>query len=102
MRKSKANNGEEWVPGALKKSESHTAEKCIIHCSDSNEKLSRLQLYESWKVLLDAAKTRKYQPLLEKALTVSENEMPNIVYHRRCRSIFTLKDTLKRIQNAQN
>ena len=101
MEKLKTNDEEEWTPGPSKQKENRSAEKYIIHCSNSNENLRRLQSYESWKVLLDAAKIRKHQAVPEKASTVSENKVPDILHHRRCRSIFTLKDTLQRIQEQE-
>ena len=101
MEKSNTNGKEEWAPGPSKQKENRSAEKWIVHCSHSNENLIRLQSYKSWKVLLDAAKIRKHQAFLEKASTVLENEVPDILHHRRCRSIFTLKDMLKRIQEQE-
>ena len=43
MRKSKASDGEEWVSGPLKNIENSSTEKCIIHCSNSNGNLTKLQ-----------------------------------------------------------
>ena len=60
-RKSKANDEEEWAPGPLKKIENSSTKKCIMHCSSSNKNLTRVQLCESWRVLLDAAKIRQHQ-----------------------------------------
>ena len=101
MRNSKVNDEKEWAPGPLKKTENNSTEKYIINCSNSNENLIKLQSYESWEVLLDAAKIRQHQAVLEKASVVPENEVPDTLYHSRCRSIFTLKDTLKRIQEQE-
>ena len=42
-----------------------------MHCSSSNENLTRLQLCESWRVLVDAAKIRQHQA----ASTVSEKKV---------------------------
>ena len=71
MRKSKANEEEEWTPGSLKKMENRSTEKLILPCSNRNENLTRLQSYESWKVLLAAAKIWKHQAVLETALTLT-------------------------------
>lgn len=78
-------------------------EKCILHKHsikiDKSEKLVELQNYESWLTLLEAAKVRNYAPVLELCTTLSGNEFPNIAYHRKCRSLFTMKkdlDSLKR------
>ena len=46
-RKSKANDEEECSPGSLNKIENHSTEKYIMHCSNSNENLTRLQLLKS-------------------------------------------------------
>ena len=77
-------------------------QKCIIHqlsfrSDRHDDKLIPPNSFHSWTSLLDAAKVRNYQPLLDIAQTVSENEVPNIVYQRYCRSIFTgnLKRLLK-------
>ena len=100
MRESKANDEEKRASCPSKKIENSSTEKCFIHCSKSNENLTKLQSYKSWKVLLDAAKIRQHQAVLEKAPPVPENAL-DILYHRKCRSIFTLKDILKQIQEQE-
>ena len=45
----------------------------------------------SWLALLEAAKVRSHQAVLDVAKTVDENHIPNIVYDRKCRSLFTMK-----------
>jgi len=40
---------------------------------------------------------RKHQPLLDIVETVSEGGIPEIYYHRKCRSIFTMKKLLEKI-----
>ena len=87
--------------GNPQKKTSSSGKSCIIHCSDSKETLTKLQSHDSWKVLLKAAQIRKYQPILELVENLSEDEVPNILYHRRCRSIFTLKSTLDQIQEQE-
>ena len=42
---------------------------------------------------------RNYQPILEVAKTVSEHEVPQIVYHRYCRNVFTAN--LKRVLESK-
>ena len=74
--------------------ENSSTEQSFIYCSNSNKNLTKSQSYKSWKVLLDAVKMRQHQTVVEKAWTVPENEVPDILYCRECRSIFTLKDTL--------
>ena len=42
---------------------------------------------------------RNYEPLLDLSTKLGDYEFPNIFYHRKCRSIFTMKkalDSLKR------
>ena len=84
-----------------KERSSSSGKSCIIHCSDSKETLTKLQSHDSWKVLLKAAQIRKHQPILDMVENLSEDEVPNILYHRRCRSIFTLKSTLDQIQEQE-
>ena len=49
-----------------------------------------------WLTLLEAAKIRKHKPILDIAVTLGENEIPgNLVYHRKCRSLFTVKRDLE-------
>jgi len=77
---------------------------CIIHQAsykpEFKEKLSPPKDFDSWTMLLEAAKIRNHAPVLQAATTVSGTEIPsNVYYHRYCRSIFTMKrviQTLKR------
>lgn len=75
---------------------------CIIHyaaCDKEDERLVSPKDINSWLALLEAAKVRKHQPVLDVAKTVDENHIPNVEYHRKCRSLFTMKrdlETLKR------
>eukprot|EP00058_Branchiostoma_floridae_P000977 XP_002586465.1 hypothetical protein BRAFLDRAFT_106667 [Branchiostoma floridae] len=78
---------------------------CVIHCSPNDETESKLispQSIDSWKTLLRAAEIRNYTPVIELAKSLSEGEIPDIKYHRTCRSIFTMKKDLDRLakQNA--
>ena len=72
---------------------------CIIHCTDDNSKPATLQGLESWKTLHRAAKIRKHTKILEIANGLGEGEVPDIQYHRKCRSIFTMKKDLRAISN---
>lgn len=77
------------------------SEVCIIHheTSQDGDKIIGLKDYESWKTLLDAAKVRNYAPITDVAKDLGEKEVPSIQYHRKCRSLFTMKrelETLKR------
>ena len=72
------------------------AEECIIHHESvkKEEKLVSIQDVESWNTLLNAAKIRNYQPIVAIAANTEENEIPNVHYHRTCRSLFTMKKSL--------
>ena len=52
---------------------------------------------ESWRTLVRVAVIRKHQPLLVIVETVSEGGIPEIYYHSKCRSIFTMKKLLEKI-----
>ncbi|XP_053122764.1 uncharacterized protein LOC128332482 [Hemicordylus capensis] len=76
--------------------------ECIIHhatTDDTKGHLVKLQSYESWITLLEAAKVRNHAPVLDVAKQLTEMEIPGVRYHRKCRIRFTLKrelETLKR------
>ena len=77
--------------------------QCIIHKASltikPDEALVSLKDYASWKTLLDAATVRNHTILMNIAKTLGDKEVPHIVYHRSCRSVFTLSrdlNTLKR------
>lgn len=71
--------------------------ECIIHCSDDRENLVSLQDIDSWKTLLRAAQLRNHAPILDTANVIPEGQIPPIYYHRKCRSIFTMKKLLNGI-----
>ena len=72
--------------------------RCIIHCSNDNSReLTSPQNTESWATLLRAAEIRDHKPLLDVSKTLKDGEIPNVLYHRKCRSIFTLKRDLDKI-----
>ena len=66
---------------------------CIIHCSDEepDSKLVSPKYFESWITLLRAAEIRNYDPILGMSKGLPEGEIPAVRYHRKCRSIFTMK-----------
>ena len=66
--------------------------KCIIHCTDDSSDLVNPKDVESWKTLLQAAQIRNYQEIVELSKSLSKGEVPLIYYHRKCRSIFTMKN----------
>ena len=69
-------------------------DNCIIHCDEKSTDFVSPKTLSSWQTLLRAAQIRKYKPVLELAKDLSDEEIPDIQYHRRCRSIFTMKNTL--------
>ncbi len=68
--------------------------ECIIHCSDDGDKLVSLQSVDSWRTLLRAAQICNHAPVIELAKDIPEGQIPEIYYHRKCRSIFTMKKDL--------
>ena len=90
---------EEWnSPTSSKRAKK---DNCIIHCSDDNGKLVCLKSYDSWKTLLNAAYIRSHEPLLNIAKALHGEEIPKIQYHRKCRSLFTLKKNLDSITEKE-
>ena len=86
----------EWVPGPKLKGVS-TSHGCIIHCTDASDDLVCIQSMESWKTLLNAATNRHHQAVLDVASNLHDGIVPNIKYHRKCRSTFTVKKLLESI-----
>ena len=92
---------------------------CIIHFSSTTETdLIKLKTLESFKSLYDAAKIRDYKPItdiiipglaIEKYSTddhgdgMEDNKeitLPDIFYHRRFRSLFTMKKTIDNLKRS--
>ncbi len=74
-------------------------EQCII-CTQKVEKDDHLvspQTYVSWQALLEAARIRSHDPIMEVAKHQVDKEVPKIYYHRKCRSVFTIKRDLETI-----
>ena len=85
------------------KGKESSKDQCIIHYKtvsiEGDDHLVSPQSYDSWLTLLEAAEVRGHSPILEIAKRLEENEVPKIYYHRKCRSLFTMKrdlETLKR------
>ena len=77
-------------------------DKCIIHFEQvTEEHLVELKDQASWETLLNAAKIRKFEPLIELAKNLGQSGIPAIKYHRKCRSLFTLKRDLQKL-NSEN
>ena len=90
----------EWVPGPVT-IKSKSSGSCIIHCTDANDNLVSLQSIESWEVLLNAARIRKHEVVLNVASSLAEGVIPDIKYHRKCRSTFTMKKLLNNIKEKE-
>ena len=71
-----------------------------VDCSDETGDLVSLKDLESWKTLLNAAVIRNCEGILSISKTLNEGEIPRISYHRKCRSIFTLKRDLKKLSQS--
>lgn len=78
------------------------APSCIIHYpeEDSQSSLISVKDLASWETLLNAAQIRKHKPLLDIAAALEPGTVPQILYHRQCRSRFTLKRDLQALQSA--
>ena len=63
---------------------------CAIHVTDATKNLCKLTSIDTWRVILAAAKVRKYDPIY----TLIESEMPQLYYHRKCYQMFTIKSDL--------
>ncbi|KAJ8414128.1 hypothetical protein AAFF_G00067260 [Aldrovandia affinis] len=66
-------------------------EECTIHCTDDTSGLVLLRELDSWKTLIRATEIRSHAGLMDLARTTPEGEWPRVWYHRKCRSIFTMK-----------
>ena len=64
---------------------------CVIHCTDSNDRLDRPEILESWRSLLAGARRLGNLDILEEANRIDDGEVGEVWYHRRCRSFFLLK-----------
>ena len=72
--------------------------ECIIHSTSSagvDAPLISPQNFESWLTLLEAAKVWNHHPILDLAKNLDDKEIPAIFYHRKCRSLFTMKKDLE-------
>lgn len=70
--------------------------------SDDDSNLITPQDINSWNTLLKAAEIRNYMPVLEEAKTVEEGGIPaSVMYHRKCRTLFTMKQELDKLSRAK-
>ena len=75
---------------------------CTIHCTNSADALVTLESMESWKTLLHAARIRNNQRILEVSKEYDGKGVPFFQYHRNCRSVFTMKRDLEKIQKSES
>ena len=70
---------------------------CIISSANApRAELVNPRDQSSWVTLLRAAEVHDFQPILQ--LSAAEENIPDIFYHRECRSAFTHKKTLISLQ----
>lgn len=77
---------------------------CIIHREGlkiDDDHLISPQSFDSWATLLEAAEIRKHETLLKIARNNREGEVPEIFYHRKCRSAFTIKRDLESLKRKR-
>ena len=76
---------------------------CIIHYEneDIQTPLTAPKDFASWETLLEAASLRPPYTIARKAKNLPHGQVPDIVYHRQCRSRFTLKRDLQLLQRIQ-
>ena len=86
--------------GSAEENKRQRVDECVIHCSDETGNLVSLKDLESWKMLLNAAVIRNREGILSIAKTLKVREIPQISYHRKCRSIFTLRRDLKKLSQS--
>uniref|UniRef100_UPI0035900444 uncharacterized protein n=1 Tax=Myxine glutinosa TaxID=7769 RepID=UPI0035900444 len=79
---------------------SSTPPECIIHVSneDLHSNLTSPRDFESWSVLLRAARLKKHKPLLMVAEDLEDDTIPPVHYHLKCRKLFTLKRDLEKLE----
>ncbi|KAK5890358.1 hypothetical protein CesoFtcFv8_013883 [Champsocephalus esox] len=72
--------------------------ECLIHCTSQDEDSTLVSPKDigSWKTLLRAAYIRQHAPILDIAKNLPDDVTP-VTYHRKCRSIFTMKKDLDAI-----
>ena len=80
------------------------SKECVIHMtrSDDDDHLVSPQNYTSWLTLLEAAKVRNHEHIINVAEGLEGNEVPEIFYHRKCRSLFTMKRDLNILKRKAN
>lgn len=83
--------------GTKRRKKTEETRVCLIHCTSDSSSLVRVRDIESWETLLRAAQIRNHEGLIEISENISVGEVPDITYHRQCRSEFTMKSKLDAI-----
>lgn len=83
--------------------QSATVHKCMIHYKSTklalSEQLIKPANFDSWLTLLEAAKVRNHDCILKLAeLSPESMNVPEVWYHRQCRSLFTMKRDLETLK----
>ena len=81
-----------------------TCSSCIFECEDTDLELNSPQGHASWERLLKAAEIREHAGILMIAATARDDEIPQVLYHRRCRNQFVKKrdlDAIKKVAPAE-
>ena len=58
--------------------------------------LTKMNSLPSWETLVNAAQIRKFEPIVKILEEAGPDILPDIWYHRKCRSIFTMKEDLQK------
>ena len=82
-------------------SKSKASENCIIQCTNASDNMVTLHSVNSWEVLLKATTIRQHEAVLKVASSLPDGAIPNIKYHWKCRSIFTMKKRLNNIKEKE-
>ena len=72
--------------------------ECLIHCADSEEKLTKVNSLPSWETLGNAAPIRKFEPIFKILEETEPDILQDIWYHHKCRSSFTIKNICSVLQ----
>ena len=93
----------DWQPNVSAKNpkENSNSGICIIHCTDAKDPLTSLSSSATWTKLLEVAKLRNDERVLEIAKSLRSEEFPNIKYHERCKKVYTHSGTLERLSKKR-
>lgn len=100
VEKMESNSDEDWKESPKKRKVEN--EQCIIHCRLDRGKLVSVASVEQWLTLYEAAKTLHHMPLLTIANDLEEGTIPDIRYHKNCRSTFILKSQRRANQSDEH